>query len=90
MRSSTRFALALVLIIFATLAYRSYRVRAAAEEAFQYAPAAAVPKLLPAGTAIEVVVWGNGIPESVAAGDEVTAFLTSPIRRPSERYIEAD
>src|SRR5262245_32698402 len=79
MRGSVRFALILIVAVLALLLYRSYRIQARAEEAAEFAPAAAEPILLPAGTLIQAGVWGTGIPESAAAGDDVTAFVVPPI-----------
>lgn len=79
MRASGRFTVVLILIVAGVLMFRSYRIHSNAAQASEYAPAAAEPILLPSGTVIQAVVGGAGIPETAAAGDEVTAFVIPPI-----------
>ena len=78
MRRFARFAVIVALVVFSISLFRSYRVRAVAEEAAQFAPAAATPVLVPAGTAIPAVIW-NGISESAAPGDSITAVVSKPV-----------
>ena len=69
------FAVALILLAIAL--FSAYRVRAA-EEAAQFEPTYTEPVLVPARTVIPAAVK-NRIPESVVAGDTVTAFVSAPI-----------
>jgi len=79
MRGPVRFALILIVAVLTLLLYRSHRIHVRAEQASEFAPAAAEPILVPAGTRIQAGVWGTGIPESAAVGDDVTAFVVPPI-----------
>ena len=76
------------LFVFAAVtasAFWSYRVKAA-EEKLEFAPTSIAPILLPAGTQIHAVLW-NGLPDSTAAGDSVTAFANEPITVQGEHVI---
>jgi hypothetical protein len=75
-----RFVILTASILAGLAAIWTFRVRAAAYEAAQFAPAPAMvrPAMLPAGTAIEAVVT-NGIPMTASPGDPVTAIIATPV-----------
>jgi hypothetical protein len=66
------------MLVFASSALWSYRVRAAAEEAQKFAPIQVAPTVLPAGTRIKAVLWDT-IAASAASGDRVTASVAMPV-----------
>src|SRR5262245_35062631 len=76
-------------IMLLVLAFWSYRVRAAAEEAAEFAPSQVSPVLVPAGTTIHAVMRG-GIPEFAAAGDKVAAFVLRPVVSDGRLLIPAN
>ena len=76
-------------IMLLAIAFWSYRVRAAAEEAAEFAPSEVSPVLVPAGTTISAAMRG-GIPEFAAAGDKVTAFVLRPVVLNGKLLVPAD
>jgi hypothetical protein len=77
MRKITRFAIAIALMTVVMSVFWSYRVRAA-DEAAEFAPAAAQRVVLPAATVIEATLT-NGIAMSAEAGESVTALVSTPV-----------
>jgi hypothetical protein len=94
MRKLTRFAIAIALMTVALSVFWSYRVRAA-DQAAEFAPAAAQRVVLPAATVIEATIT-NGIPSSAEAGESVTATVSTPVLSagkiliPSGAHLEGD
>lgn len=79
MRRFAHFTFVVAVALLAIAAFRAYRVRAAAEEAARYSPEDVSPVWLPAGTAIDAVMW-NGIAASARVGDPVQAFVPTQVR----------
>jgi hypothetical protein len=73
-----RRAIIVILIVAAISDYRSYRVRAAAEAAARFKPTVSGPVFVPAGTAIQAVLW-NGVPALATRGDFVAAHVPMPV-----------
>jgi hypothetical protein len=76
MNRTVRFLLCVGLMFFAAAVW-SYRVRAA-EEAAEYLPAPVTPVFLPEGTKIEAVSRTK-MPSTIAVGDKVTFFVSTPV-----------
>ena len=77
MRKSSRLAVAVALICLVISGLWAYRVHAA-REAGTYQPTSTGPILVPAGTAIPVVL-NNGVRSSSVPGDEVVAFVPDAV-----------
>ena len=73
----SRFTIAVGLIVLMISLFNSYQVRTA-ENAASFLPVNAKSVLVPERTVIDAVIT-NGVAESAAVGDAITAFVTTPV-----------